>query len=70
MLFRNEREQSHKSRAFDRKRELALVLHRDSRALSRETAAVGIQELLQNIGVFVVNVFDVVRTKVILFHNS
>jgi hypothetical protein len=60
VLVRNEWEKPHESRALDGFCQCALILCREASALSREDAAVRVQESLQVIDVFVIDKANIV----------
>ena len=69
-LSRYVREKSHESRALDRESEFALVRRRDVRALLALDAGVWIEEFLEYIDVFVVDMLDSVLFKETLFAHD
>lgn len=65
------REESHETCALDGDCQLALVLGGDTRALPRKDASVRIQEFLQDLGILVVDIVDIMLAEVtLLFHNG
>jgi hypothetical protein len=62
-LFLDERQKAHKPRAFDGCFDGALLLAREAALLARDDAAVRIDELLQEVDVFVIDVLDIVLCK-------
>jgi hypothetical protein len=70
-LSRYVREERHESRALHRKGEFALVRRRDVRALLALDAGMGIQELLEDVRILIVDVLYVVLfEETLLAHND
>jgi len=53
---------------FDRHGELALVARADPRAVVAHDAGVWVEESLEHLDVFIVEIVHIVRTKIALFH--
>lgn len=62
------RDKAHEASAFDRTRDIALLLCREAGAAARLNAPMWIQKLLKDFRVLVVDVFDIVLCEVILHH--
>lgn len=60
-LFGNKRQKSHDARTLDGKRQMLLILGSELGLPFVHNTAVGIEELLQNCRVLVVDVFNVIR---------
>ena len=67
-LLSDVRKKSHESGALDGHSELSLVLRAGSGSLLGLHSSVRIEKLLEDLGILVVDVFDIIRGKIALFH--
>ncbi len=69
LLFLNVRKQSHETRALDRSLDFALLLRCEITLATAHDAAVRIDELLQKVDVFVIDVSDVILCENVVCHT-
>lgn len=68
-LVRYERKQSHKSSSLYCFSKCALIFCSEASSLSRIDSCVWVKEFLQTINIFVVDMMNTIRIKIILFHT-
>ena len=69
-LICNEWKKSHEARSLDRLRECALILCCKTSSLSRKDTAVWVKKLSKGFYIFVIDEFNAVCVKVVVFHMS
>ena len=69
ILFLDEREEAHKARALDSRFDCTLLLGGETALGAADDAAVRIDELLQKVDVFVVDVLNIILCENVVAHS-